>query len=377
MNVLVVNAGSSSLKYELYDMDGERSLARGLCERVGGEGANVEQQAHDGREYEADVEMPDHSVAFEQAIAMLTGDEAGVIDSLDAIGAVGHRVVHGGEDFASSVVIDEEVEGAIDRFGQLAPLHNPPNLMGIRAARQALADVPHVAVFDTAFHQTMPRHAFIYGLPWEMYAEHGIRRYGFHGTSHRYVSLRASEYLREQGVPNEEHRIVTCHLGNGCSMTAVNAGRSIDNTLGFTPLEGLLMGTRSGDLDPAIVIYLEQNLGYSTEEIDELLNKESGLLGLSGISNDMRDLQAAAADGNERAQLAMDLFAYRVRKYIGAYAAAMGGVNCVVLTGGIGENDHLQRRWCVQDLQFLGIVEDPEKNMHPLPFENGITPIGT
>ncbi|MFO8078728.1 MAG: acetate kinase [Armatimonadota bacterium] len=377
MNVLVVNAGSSSLKYELYDMDGERSLAKGLCERVGGEGANVEQQAHDGREYEADVEMPDHSVAFEQAIAALTGDEAGVIESLDAIGAVGHRVVHGGEDFASSVVIDEEVEGAIDRFGQLAPLHNPPNLMGIQAARKALPDVPHVAVFDTAFHQTMPRHAFIYGLPWEMYADHGIRRYGFHGTSHRYVSLRASEYLREQGIPNEDHRIVTCHLGNGCSMTAVKAGRSIDNTLGFTPLEGLLMGTRSGDLDPAIVIYLEQNLGYTTEEIDELLNKQSGLLGLSGISNDMRDLQAAAADGNERAQLAMDLFAYRVRKYIGAYAAAMGGVNCVVLTGGIGENDHLQRRWCVQDLEFLGIVEDPEKNVHPLPFDNGIVAIGT
>ncbi|MGM0491678.1 MAG: acetate/propionate family kinase [Armatimonadota bacterium] len=377
MNVLVVNAGSSSLKYELYDMDGERSLAKGLCERVGGEGANVEQQAHDGREYEADVEMPDHSVAFEQAIAALTGDEAGVIESLDAIGAVGHRVVHGGEDFASSVVIDEEVEGAIDRFGQLAPLHNPPNLMGIQAARKALPDVPHVAVFDTAFHQTMPRHAFIYGLPWEMYADHGIRRYGFHGTSHRYVSLRASEYLREQGIPNEDHRIVTCHLGNGCSMTAVKAGRSIDNTLGFTPLEGLLMGTRSGDLDPAIVIYLEQNLGYTTEEIDELLNKQSGLLGLSGISNDMRDLQAAAADGNERAQLAMDLFAYRVRKYIGAYAAAMGGVNCVVLTGGIGENDHLQRRWCVQDLEFLGIAEDPEKNVHPLPFDDGMVAIGT
>jgi acetate kinase len=377
VNVLVVNAGSSSLKYQLYDMDQERSLAKGLCERVGGEGAKIEQETHDGRDFDADVDMPDHSIAFEQAIAALTGDEAGVIDSLDAIGAVGHRVVHGGEDFASSVAIDQEVEAAIDRFGQLAPLHNPPNLMGIQAARHALPDVPHVAVFDTAFHQTMPRHAFIYGLPWEMYAEHGIRRYGFHGTSHRYVSLRASEYLREQGVPNEEHRIVTCHLGNGCSMTAVKAGRSIDNTLGFTPLEGLLMGTRSGDLDPAIVIYLEQNLGYSTEEIDELLNKESGLLGLSGISNDMRDLQAAAADGNERAQLAMDLFAYRVRKYIGAYAAAMGGVNCVVFTGGIGENDHLQRRWCVQDLEFMGIVEDPQKNVHPLPFDNGVVAIGT
>lgn len=377
MNVLVVNAGSSSLKYELYDMDDERSLAKGLCERVGGEGANIEQEAHDGREYEADVEMPDHSVAFEQAIATLTGDEAGVIDSLDAIGAVGHRVVHGGEDFATSVEIDDAVENAVDRFGDLAPLHNPPNLMGIRAARKLLPDVPHVAVFDTAFHQTMPRHAFIYGLPWEMYDEHGIRRYGFHGTSHRYVSLRAGQYLREAGIPNEDHKIVTCHLGNGCSMTAVKAGRSLDNTLGFTPLEGLLMGTRCGDLDPAIPIFMGQKLGLGLDEIDNLLNKESGLKGLSGVSNDMRDLQKAAREGNDRAKIAMDLFAYRVRKYIGAYAAAMGGINCVVLTGGIGENDYLQRRWCVQDLEFLGIKEDPDKNVHPLPFEDGLIEIGT
>ena len=377
MNVLVVNAGSSSLKYELYDMDEERSLASGLCERVGSEGASIEQETHDGREYEADVDMPDHSVAFQKAIEALTGDEAGVIDSLDAIGAVGHRVVHGGEEFASSVRIDSEVEDAIDRFGELAPLHNPPNLMGIRAARKLLPDVPHVAVFDTAFHQTMPQHAYIYGLEWEMYAEHSIRRYGFHGTSHRYVALRAAEYLRERGIADEDHKIVTCHLGNGCSMAAVKAGKSIDTTMGFTPLEGLLMGTRCGDLDPAIVIYMAQTLGIEVEEIDRRLNKESGLKGLSGVSNDMRDLQSAAGEGNERAQVAMDLFAYRVRKYIGAYAAAMGGVNCVVLTGGIGENDHLQRRWCVQDLEFLGIEEDPEKNTHPLPFDNGITPIGT
>ncbi len=377
MNVLVVNAGSSSLKYELYDMDAEQSLARGLCERVGDEGANIEQETHDGREYEAEVAMPDHSVAFGQAMAALSGDEAGVIDSLAAIDAVGHRVVHGGEEFASSVVINDAVEDAVDRFGQLAPLHNPPNLMGIRAARKLLPNVPHVAVFDTAFHQTMPPHAFIYGLPWEMYAENGIRRYGFHGTSHRYVALRAEQYLRERGIPDEEHRIVTCHLGNGCSMTAVKAGVSIDNTLGFTPLEGLLMGTRCGDLDPAIVIYLAQTLGMGLGEIDNTLNKESGLKGLSGISNDMRDLQKAANEGNDRARLAMDLFAYRVRKYIGAYAAAMGGVNCVVLTGGIGENDHLQRKWCVQDLEFLGIEVDPAKNTHPLPFDDGITAIGT
>ncbi len=377
MNVLVVNAGSSSLKYELFDMQQEQSLAKGLCERVGGEGANIEHQAHDGREYEVEVEMPDHSVAFERAVDALTGEEAGVIDSLDAINAVGHRVVHGGEKFASSIEIDADVEDAVARFGDLAPLHNPPNLTGIRAARELLPAVPHGAVVDTAFHQTMPRHAFIYGLPWEMYAEHGIRRYGFHGTSHRYVSLRAAEYLREQGIPNEDHRIVTCHLGNGCSMAAVKAGESIDTTMGFTPLEGLLMGTRCGDLDPAIVLYLAENLGLELDEIDRQLNKESGLKGLSGISNDMRDLQSGAQEGNDRAKLAMDLFAYRVRKYIGAYAAAMGGINCVVLTGGIGENDHLQRRWCVQDLEFLGIEEDPDRNTHPLSFEDGIAPIGT
>jgi len=377
VNVLVVNAGSSSLKYELYDMDNEQSLARGLCERVGGTGSKIEQETHDDREYETEVAMPDHSVAFSEAMGALTGDEAGVIDSLEAINAVGHRVVHGGEEFASSVVIDDQVEDAVARFGKLAPLHNPPNLTGIRAARKLLPNVPHVAVFDTAFHQTMPPHAFTYGLSWEMYAEHGIRRYGFHGTSHRYVALRAAQYLRERGIPDEQHRIVTCHLGNGCSMAAVKAGRSVDTTMGFTPLEGLLMGTRCGDLDPAIVIYMERTLGLSIEEIDRRLNKESGLKGLSGIGNDMRDLQKAAKDGNERAKLAMDLFAYRVRKYIGAYAAAMGGVNCVVLTGGIGENDHRQREWCAQDLEFLGIEVDPAKNTHPLPFADGITAIGT
>ncbi len=377
MNVLVVNCGSSSLKYELLDMDTEQSLASGLCERLGEKGSNIEHETHDGREHEAEVEMSDHRVAIQQAVGALTDDEHGVIASLDAIGAVGHRVVHGGEDFARSVLIDDEVEDAIDRFGALAPLHNPPNLMGIRAARSLLPNVAHVAVFDTAFHQTMPRHSYVYGLPWEMYAEHGIRRYGFHGTSHRYVSLRAGEYLQERGLPIEDHKIVTCHLGNGCSMAAVKAGESIDTTMGFTPLEGLVMGTRCGDLDPAIVIYLAQELDLELEEIDELLNRNSGLKGLSGISNDMRDLQAAADEGNDRAKLTMEIFAYRVRKYIGAYAAAMGGINCVVLTGGIGENDHLQRRWCVRGLEHLGIVEDSEKNVDSLSFDDGIRAIGT
>jgi len=276
------------------------------------------------------------------------------------------------------VFIDERVEDAVERFCELAPLHNPPNLLGIRAARELLPDVPHVAVFDTAFHQTMPREAYIYGLPYEIYAEHGIRRYGFHGTSHRYVSLRAGEYLAERGVPIEDHKIVTCHLGNGCSMAAVKAGRSIDTTMGFTPLEGLVMGTRCGDLDPAIVMYLAQNLDMSLDEVDHMLQKRSGLLGLSGVGNDMRDIHKAAAAGDDRAELTLHLFAYRVRKYIGAYAAALEGLNCVVLTGGIGENDYLQRRWCVQGLEHLGIVEDADKNLAKpdLVYTDGIADIG-
>lgn len=378
MNVLVINCGSSSLKYELFDMEAERSLAGGLCERVGTDGSNIEHKRADGVIYRADVKMPDHRVAISQAIEALTSPEHGVIGSLEEINAVGHRVVHGGEEFAQSVRIDEQVEEAIERFSRLAPLHNPPNLLGIRAARELLPDVAHVAVFDTSFHQTMPAYAYIYGLPYEMYAEHGIRRYGFHGTSHRYVSLRAAQYLAERGIPIEEQKIVTCHLGNGCSMAAVKGGKSIDTTMGFTPLEGLVMGTRCGDIDPAIVLYLAQNLGMSLEEIDRMLQKKSGLLGLSGVSNDMRDIQKAAAQGDERARLTVELFAYRVRKYIGAYAAAMGGVDCVVMTGGIGENDHLQRRWCVQGLEFLGIVEDPAKNLPKgeLQYTDGIADIG-
>jgi acetate kinase len=362
VNVLVVNAGSSSLKYELFDMTQEQSLAKGLCERVGGEGANVEQESHDGRELEIDVEMPDHSVAFERAIDALTGEEAGVIDSLDAINAVGHRVVHGGEDFASSVVIDERVEDAIDRFGDLAPLHNPPNLMGIRAAKGLLPDAPHVAVFDTAFHQTMPRHAFTYGLPWEMYAEHGIRRYGFHGTSHRYVALRAGEYLREQGIANEDHKIVTCHLGNGCSAAAVQGGRSVDTTMGLTPLEGLVMGTRCGDIDPALPFLLSKNLGMGPAEIYDMLNRRSGLAGLSGVGNDMREVVQAAARGNERAERALEVFCYRIKKYVGAYLAVLGRLDALVFTAGIGENCPEVRRRACRGLEPLGICLDPERN---------------
>ncbi len=378
MNVLVVNCGSSSLKYELFDMEREQSLANGICERLGTDGSKIKHERADGATFDADVQMPDHRVATGQAIEALTSDRHGVIDSLEEIGAVGHRVVHGGEEFAGSVVIDDEVEDAIERFCELAPLHNPPNLLGIRAAKQLLPKVPHVAVFDTAFHQTMPRRAFVYGLPWEMYAQHGIRRYGFHGTSHRYVSLRAGQYLQERGIPVEDQKIVTCHLGNGCSMAAVRAGKCIDTTMGYTPLEGLVMGTRCGDLDPAVVMYLAGTLGMSLEEIDQMLQKQSGLLGLSGVSNDMRDIHKAAAAGNERADLALHLFAYRVRKYIGAYAAALEGLNCVVLTGGIGENDYLQRRWCVQGLEHLGIVEDPAKNLakYELQYTDGIADIG-
>jgi len=379
VKVLVINCGSSSLKYELLDTTNNRSLASGLCQRVGiggGHDATIEHKSAAGASFEQAIPMPDHKVAIDHALAALTHPEHGVISSLAEIGAVGHRVVHGGERFAASVIIDDEVEQAIEDFCQLAPLHNPPNLLGIRACRQALPDVPHVAVFDTAFHQTMPPHAYIYALPYELYQKHRIRRYGFHGTSHRYVSLRASEYLQAQGLPLEEHKVVTCHLGNGCSMAAVKAGRSVDTTMGMTPLEGLVMGTRCGDLDPALPLHLMQVLGLGPREVDDLLNKQSGLLGVSGVGSDMRDNQAARKQGNERAELAVNLFCYRVRKYIGAYAAAMGGLNCIVFTAGIGENDPPLRAQVIEGLQFLGAKIDPERNAHrPPQYQDGIAPI--
>ncbi|HUS80440.1 MAG TPA: acetate kinase [Armatimonadota bacterium] len=379
MKVLVINCGSSSLKYELFDTDTEQSLAKGLCDRVGvggGRDAVIEHETPGKEPLKQATPMPDHRVAIDHALAALISPVHGVISSLDEIAAVGHRVVHGGEKFAQSVVIDDEVEQAVEDFCQLAPLHNPPNLLGIRACREALPTVPQVAVFDTAFHQTMPPHAYIYALPYELYEQHRIRRYGFHGTSHRYVSLRASEYLEQAGVPLAEQKVVTCHLGNGCSMAAVRAGKSIDTTMGMTPLEGLVMGTRCGDLDPALPLHLMEVLQMSAQEIDNLLNKRSGLLGVSGIGSDMRDNQSAALGGNDRAKLAVDIFCQRVRKYIGAYAAGLGGLNCIVFTAGIGENDPALRAQVIEGLEFMGARVDPARN-EQLQCLDGIAPIQT
>jgi len=361
--VLVINCGSSSLKYELFR--GDESLASGLAERVGingGDEAILNHSLGNGDDIRIEAAMPDHTVAFGHVTQVLTHPQYGALSSLDQIDAVGHRVVHGGEQFTEAVLINDQVLATIEEFCQLAPLHNPPNLEGIRACRQHLPGVPMAAVFDTAFHQTMPDYAFVYGLPYELYEQHDIRRYGFHGTSHRYVALRASEYLANAGILVSEQKIVTCHLGNGVSLAAVKAGRSIDCSLGFTPLEGLMMGTRSGDLDPAIPLHLIRELGMEAGEVDALLNMQSGLLGVSGVSSDMRDVTQAAQDGNHRAQLALNIFCYRIRKYIGAYAAAMGGVNAVVFTAGIGENAPDIRRECVRGLEFLGLRLDEHRN---------------
>jgi len=366
--VLVINCGSSSLKYQLFDMRDETILAKGLAERVsvgGGSQAALTHQPAAKAPVRLEAPMPDHAAAMAHVLDALTHPAHGVVDSMSEIAAVGHRVVHGGEAFAESVLITPDVLRAIEACAELAPLHNPANLMGIRAAQRHLPSVPHVAVFDTAFHQTMPRRAWLYGLPYELYENHGIRRYGFHGTSHLYVSRVAADFLEKRGVPRQEQKIITCHLGNGCSMAAILAGQSIDTSMGFTPLEGLLMGTRCGDLDPAIVPFLMEKLHMSTDEVEEYTNRKAGLLGVSGISSDMRDVQAAAASGNDRAIAAVELFCYRVRKYIGAYAAALGGVHAVVFTAGIGENDPDVRRRCVEGLEFLGLKIDLQRNQAP------------
>jgi len=363
--VLVVNCGSSSLKYELFESDVDESLASGLASRVavgGGENARLQHQSAGKDEYLLSAPMPDHEVALGYVLEALTDPAHGVLASLSEIEAIGHRVVHGGEQFAASVLIDQAVEEAIERFCEIAPLHNPANLTGLRACKRRLPGVPQVAVFDTAFHQTLPPWAYVYGLPYELYQQRGIRRYGFHGTSHRYVVAQATAMLVERGIPPQQQRLVTCHLGNGCSVVAVKGGRSVDTSLGFTPLEGLLMGTRCGDLDPAIIPYLVHHVGMTVEQVDDLLNQQSGLLGVSGVGSDMRDLHRAIGEGNERAQLALEIFCYRVRKYIGAYAAVMGGLDAVVFTAGIGENDPVVREQSVAGLEFLGLHLDRERN---------------
>ena len=359
MKILVINAGSSSLKYQLIDIETEEVLAKGLCERIGIDGSRLKHSPEGKDEVIIEKPMKDHSDAIKLVLEALTDKEYGVIADMNEISAVGHRVVHGGEAFSKSVVIDDSVKKAIEECIPLAPLHNPPNIIGIEACEKSMPGVPQVAVFDTAFHQTMPPKAFMYALPYELYQNDKIRRYGFHGTSHKYVSSQAAEML---GKPIEELKIITCHLGNGSSITAVDGGKSVDTSMGFTPLAGVVMGTRSGDIDPAIVKFIADSEHMSLEKVDNLLNKESGVLGVSGVSSDFRDLQAAAESGNERAALALEMFMYSVKKCIGEYAVAMGGLDAIVFTAGVGENSGDVRRGVLEGTEFLGIKIDPEKN---------------
>lgn len=359
MNVLVINCGSSSLKYQLINADTEKALASGICERIGIDG-KFKYKSNTGAKVEKEVTMETHETAIKIVLDALIDPENGVIKSLDEIGSVGHRVVHGGEKFAHSVVINDEVVKAIEECNDLAPLHNPANLIGINACKALMPNVPMVAVFDTAFHQTMPAKAYLYGLPSEYYDKYKIRRYGFHGTSHSFVSKRMAEFV---GLDINNSKIIVCHLGNGASVSAVLNGKSIDTSMGLTPLEGLLMGTRSGDLDPAIIEFIANKEGKNISEIMTILNKESGVQGLSGgLSSDFRDLTTASEEGNVLATQALAVFSYRVAKYIGAYVAAMNGVDAIAFTAGIGENDDLVRAAVVSYLGYLGVTLDKENN---------------
>ena len=355
--VLVINCGSSSLKYEVYNMPSRVSLGKGLVERIGNKIGCISQKKN-GNKYTKETPIPDHKAAMKLVMEALTDEKEGILSNMSEIGAVGHRVVHGGEKYSSSVIIDNEVIKAIDEYSDLAPLHNPPNLTGIRETMAILPNVNHVAVFDTAFHQTLPPSSYLYGLPYELYEKYKIRRYGFHGTSHRYVANQALRLVKRVA---ENTNVITCHLGNGASVTAIENGKSVDTSMGFTPLEGLIMGTRSGDIDPSIITYL-MDKGYESGQINNMLNKKSGLLGLTGISNDMRDILAAADEGNERAKQALDAYAYRIRKYIGGYAANLVKVDVLVFTGGIGENASRIRAMICDRLENVGMVMDYEKN---------------
>ena len=359
MNILVINAGSSSLKYQLLNPETQEVLAKGLCERIGIDGKFTYKPTGKEAVKEADVAMPTHSEAIQAVLNALVDPANGVIASMDEIGAVGHRVVHGGEKFASSVLITDEVMAAIEECNPLAPLHNPANIIGIKACQALMPNTPMVAVFDTAFHQTMPPVAYTYALPYEYYEQDKVRRYGFHGTSHKYVSQRAAAML---GKPIEELKLISCHLGNGSSVTAIDGGKSVDTSMGFTPLAGLPMGTRSGDLDAGILEYLMNKHGYDMKEMMNILNKKSGVLGISGVSSDFRDVENAGNDGNQRASLALEAFQYSVKKLIGAYAAAMGGVDAIVFTAGVGENDAITRYNAASGLEFMGVKMDAEAN---------------
>lgn len=359
MNILVINCGSSSLKYQLIDSEAEQVLAKGLCERIGIDGSALTHQPAGRDKIKTETAMPNHTVAIKLVIESLTDEQNGVITSLSEIGAVGHRVVHGGEKFSSSILLTEEVLKEIEECNDLAPLHNPANLVGIRSCQEIMPGVPQVGVFDTAFHQTMPQKAYLYGIPYGYYEKYKVRRYGFHGTSHDFVSNRAAQIL---GKKPEELKIIVCHLGNGASVSAVKEGKSVDTSMGLTPLEGLIMGTRSGDIDPAIISFLAEKENATAAEIVDILNKKSGVLGLSGLSSDFRDLAQAAADGNELAKTTLETYAYHVAKYIGAYAAAMNGVDVIVFTAGIGENNCEVRALVGQYLDYLGTNIDPERN---------------
>ncbi|RHV08510.1 MULTISPECIES: acetate kinase [Clostridia] len=359
MNVLVINCGSSSLKFQLINSETEAVLAKGLCERIGIDGRLTYQPAG-GEKEKTDLAMPTHEEAIQYVINALTNEKTGVVKSLDEIGAVGHRVVHGGEKFASSAIITEDMKKAVEECNELAPLHNPANLIGIAACEKLMPGTPMVGVFDTAFHQTMPQKAYMYGLPYEYYDKYKVRRYGFHGTSHSFVSKRAAEIL---GVPYDQTKTIVCHLGNGSSVTAVMNGKSIDTSMGLTPLEGLVMGTRSGDIDPAILEFIAKKENLDIDGLMDVVNKKSGVYGLSGnLSSDFRDLWDAADAGNEKAKVALEVFSYRVAKYVGAYVAAMNGVDNIVFTAGIGENDHGVREAVVGYLGYLGIELDEEAN---------------
>ena len=359
MKILVLNCGSSSIKYALYNMDDKSVMTSGGAERVGLDGAFVKVKMPDGTKKQIMHDIPEHTEGVKFIFSLLTDPEIGVIKSLDEIDAVGHRMVHGGEKFNKSVVINDEVLKTFKECIDLAPLHNPANLKGVEAVSELMPGLPQVGVFDTAFHQTMPARSYLYAVPYDLYKQYGVRRYGFHGTSHRYVSQRVCDFL---GVKYEDKKIITCHIGNGGSIAAVENGRCVDTTMGLTPLEGLMMGTRSGDIDAGAVTFLQKKLGLDADGMSDLLNKKSGILGVTGISSDMREIEDAIEHGNERAKLGLDMYNYRIKKYIGAYAAAMGGCDIIVFTAGVGENQYSTREAACEGLEYMGVKLDVEKN---------------
>lgn len=359
MKILVVNAGSSSLKFQLLDMENEQVIAKGNCDRIGIDG-HVSAKTGDGREYNADCSFPTHTEAFEKLVEVITTGETKVIDSMAEISAVGHRIVQGADIFDKSCLVTDEIIDQIDALAELAPVHNHPHALALRACKKVIpADCPQVVVFDTAFHQTMPSKAFMFGLPYDCYEKYHVRKYGFHGTSHRFVSM---ELAKVMGKKPEDLKIVSCHLGNGSSITAVDGGKSVDTSMGFTPLDGVVMGTRSGSVDPSAVTYVAKKLGLSPDEMSDYLNKKSGLFGVSGVGSDNREVQAAADAGNERAKLVSNMLCYEIKKYIGSYAAAMNGMDAVLFTGGIGENSWEVRKGVCENMEFLGIKIDNEIN---------------